>query len=100
MSGVIIRGQSVSWPMAFYDDDAETVPLDCTGATISVVQNTTGATITTQWTDQVNGKAKLLISSAETMKMKPGRFGTFRVKLGAHPVKGDVVYPNTDLLVE
>jgi hypothetical protein len=99
MSGVIVRGQSVNWPMSFWDDDAETVPLDCTDAVLSIIQNSTGAVITPVWTDQVTGKAKLQIASTETRKMKPGRFGTFRVKL-THPDLGDIVYPNADLLVE
>jgi hypothetical protein len=99
MSAKIIRGQSVGWPMAFWLDDAETQPKDCTGATLSIVQNSTGAVITTAWTSIGTGKAKLLIDQAETLKMQTGRFGTFRVKLAE--ATGDVtVYPNADLLVE
>lgn len=98
MSARIVRGQTVDWPSAFYDDDAETIPMDCTGATVSIVRNSTGAVITVAWLDQAQGKFNIHIDPLESKKMKVGRFGTFRVCL----VKADgreIVYPDTDILV-
>jgi hypothetical protein len=99
MSGVIIRGQSVDWPLSFWEDDAETIPLDCTGATLAIVHNSMGILVTAAFTDAPNGKGRIVMSSSETPKLKTGRFGTFRVKL-SHPTLGDVVYPSADILVE
>jgi hypothetical protein len=94
----IVRGQTVDWLAAFWEDDAETIPMNCVGATVSIVRNSTGAVIVASWLDQAQGKWKIHIDPLETKKMKPGRFGTFRVCL----VKADgreIVYPDTDVLV-
>jgi hypothetical protein len=96
--GRIVRGQTIDWPAAFYEDEAQTIPMDCTGAAVSITKNSTGAVVVASWLDQAQGKWKIHIDPAETNKMKPGRFGTFRVKL----VKADnreIVYPDTDILV-
>jgi hypothetical protein len=98
MAARIVRGQTVDWPAAFWEDDAETIPMDCTGAVVSIVRNSTGAIITTEWLDQSQGKWAIHIDPLQTKKMKAGRFGTFRVCL----VKADgreIVYPDTDILV-
>jgi hypothetical protein len=99
MAVVVVRGQSVEWPMEFFEDEAETIPKDCTGAVISITDNSTGAVWTTQWTDQANGKAELNCTPVETRKMKTGRFGKFNVFLIA--ADGAVLpFGTVELLVE
>lgn len=78
---VITRGQSVNWPLFFWDDDTNTMPADTSGCVLTVYRNTMSATPTIVEVDQTLGQYQLLMSDEETKKLKAGGSWGFHIRI-------------------
>jgi hypothetical protein len=74
-------GETPSWAIDLFEDDAETIPLDCTGATLAVVETDLGFTPAVAWRDRGTGTATLSMTTNQTGTLQRRRRYWLRLRL-------------------
>lgn len=94
-------GETPSWAIDLFDDDEETIPLDCTGATLEVVWTDLGFTPAITWIDRAAGRATLSMTSDQTEDLcRRRRYALrFRLELPGVPEPEEIIYDDTPVLV-
>ncbi|TMJ19022.1 MAG: hypothetical protein E6G92_04210 [Alphaproteobacteria bacterium] len=93
------RGETPEWALAFYQDNARTLALDCTGGTLEVIATDLPFPPALAWDDRAGGRARLSISEAQGLSCTERR--RYFVKLRYTSAGGQITIPhNLPILVE
>jgi hypothetical protein len=89
------RGESPTWKLELFADEAEQLPVDCIGQTLTIVASTMGFTPAIAWDDATLGVAALSITKAQGLTLAPRSRHTITLQLedadGEVPLLEDVL---------
>lgn len=85
-------GETPSWQLAVFEDDLETIPLNCVGATFVVEDSNLGFTPAITWQSRELGQAVLSMSAEQTRTLMRRKRYWLRIRLELSG--GEVIIPD------